>query len=83
MTLIVKRVKDGWIVCRSGSCKHSHFRSKSAAVNLKQLLIKGIMPKSPYYLESARRLLTEDEFKYLKVEHKQKYVNRGGYGKRT
>lgn len=78
MILIVKRVHNGWIVCRKGTEKHSHFRSGTAARNFKGLITRGLKPKSPYYLESARRVLTEDEFKHLKDEKKQKYVNRGG-----
>ena len=78
MTLIVRRVQDGFIVYRQGTEKHSHFRSESAAKKFKRLIIKGIRPKSPYYIESARRLLTAKELSELHDEHKQKYINRGG-----
>ena len=77
MTLIVRRVEDGWVLYRKGTERHSHFRSKYAASTLKKLLIKGIRPKSLYYIESAKRLLTEKELSELHDEHKQKYVNRG------
>ncbi len=78
MTLLIKKTHHGWIVCRSGTDKHSHFRTKESAKHLKQLLIKGVKPKSPYYLESARRLLTTEEYNHLREERKQKYINRGG-----
>jgi len=78
MTLITKRVQDGWIVCRKGTEKHSHFRSRKAANNFKSIILRGLMPKSPYYIESAKRVLTSEEFEHLREERKQKYINRGG-----
>ncbi len=77
ITLVVRKVHDGFIIYRKGTEKHSHFRSKEAANKFKRLIVKGIRPKSPYYIESARRLLTPKELSELHDEHKQKYVNRG------
>jgi len=73
----VKSVQDGWLVCRKGTDKHSHFKSKPAAKNLKHLLIRGIKPKSPYYLESARRLLTQDEFEHLHDKQNRSMLIKG------
>ena len=79
MSLHFKEVKDGYIVYRKGSEKHTHFSSKHGARKFLYLMNKGLLPNSPYFVESARRVLTEDEFNNLKVKHKQKYhnVNRG------
>ena len=79
MSLHFKEVKDGYIVYKKGTEKHTHFKNKHGARKFLYLMNNRLMPESPYFVESARRVLTEDEFKNLKVRRKQKYcnVNRG------
>lgn len=76
ITLHFKETQDGFIVYRPGTDKHSHFRSKRAAKNFISLMKKRLRPRSPYYQESARRVLTVEEFNHLKDEPKQRYKNR-------
>jgi len=79
LSLHYKEVKDGYIVYRKGTEKHTHFNSKHGARKFLYLMNKNLLPQSPYFVESARRVLTEEEFKKLKIRRKQKYcnVNRG------
>lgn len=74
-----KEVRDGYIVYRKDTEKHTHFKSKNGARKFLYLMNKNLLPQSPYFVESARRLLTEEEFNKLKTRRKQKYcnVNRG------
>ncbi len=79
MNLHFKEVKDGYIVYRDGTRKHTHFKSKHGARKFIYLMDKSLLPQSPYFVESAKRVLTEEEFNKLKIRRKQKYhnVNRG------
>ncbi len=79
MRLYIKKVRDGYIVCRCGSNKHSHFKSEHGAKDFLKFMKKGLLPKSPYFIESAKRVLTEKEFNKLRTKTKQTYhnVNRG------
>lgn len=74
----LKKVRDGYILynTKGGYEKHSHFRNKKSACKCRTLINKGIMPKQPYFIESARRLLSEKEFEQLKKKKvKSYYVN--------
>lgn len=56
--------------------QHSHFKRKSGALKLIELIRMGLMPKKPYFIKAAKRLLTEEEFKQLKIKRKKPdYVN--------
>ncbi len=65
---IVKKVENGFIVKRRNSTyeQHAHFRSHSSAKNFARTMYNGIMPTSKWFKSSARRLLTEDEYKELR-----------------
>lgn len=77
MLLFCKKVRDGYIVNRKGGTyeQHSHFSSEMAGRRFIKLINKGLLPKSPYYLQAAKRVLLESEFNRLKVQQKTKYVN--------
>lgn len=65
------------IVIRIGGAyeQHAHLRNISSAKGLINLLMHGLLPKSDYLKESARRLLTEEEYSNLKIP-KDKYYNK-------
>lgn len=78
---LLKRIEvhNGWIVYRVGGTRkqHTHFYNKKAAGAFLKLMKKGILPNNHYFLESARRVLTEKEFKQLRKERKkQKFINK-------
>lgn len=73
------KVHSGWLVYRKGGSRkqHTHFYNETGAIAFIKLMKRGILPDSPYFAESARRVLTEKEFKELRKQKiKQKYVNR-------
>ena len=72
-----KKVQKGHLIYRHNGTReqHTHFTTKTAAYRFLNLMNKGLLPKSPYFIESAKRVLTEREFKNLKVNVKQKYYN--------
>ena len=84
INLQYKRVRQcgrkKWIVYnthKKGS--HTHFYTEDACKDIICLLEKGILPSNEYFLESAKRLLAESEFKKLgKKKKKPRYYNRGG-----
>ena len=77
--IVIKKVHDGYIIHIKGRQEHSHYKHRSGAEMLKKLLVKGIRPHRDYFLIAAQRILTEEEFNSLKVNVKQKYVNRCQY----
>lgn len=55
--------------------QHSHFQKLSDIYKFIDILNKGLLPKSRYWKEAARRLLTEEEYDQLRDKRKPKYVN--------
>ena len=83
--LHIKKTHGHYVVYNTEKDKaHTHIRSAKTARKLISLLERGILPDSPFLIESARRLLTIDEFMKLK-EHKKKqhYINIGVKGCRS
>ncbi len=69
---VLQTGKSSYVVVRkntSNYSEHSHLSSLHGAISLIKLLDHGLMPKSDYLKESARRLLREKEFNKLKVLH--------------
>ena len=74
----LKKVKNGYILYNSsgGYERHSHFKNKKAACRCKALINNGVLPNQPYFIESARRLLSPKEFERLRFKNKkEKYIN--------
>ena len=77
MDLHFKKVRSGHIVYNRDKKKsHSHIRRPLTCIKLIKLLERYEKPHSPYLLESARRLLTKDEFNRLRERNKkERYIN--------
>ena len=79
MKLSYKRVnqckENPWLVYRVGTEQHTHLKSKGSCLTLIRLINQGILPKSSYLRESAKRLLTDKEYEKLNNKTKQRYVN--------
>ena len=82
---VVLEVKRGFIVVNTilkpdkdhPNGYHSHFKYSDKATTCINLIERGLKPYSPKMRESARRILTNDEFRRLRdTEPKQKYKNR-------
>lgn len=72
----VKRSSDGdYIIIRLSNNRHGHFVRESSAYDLIDMLCKGKLPKSEYFRDCAKRLLSDSEFKSLRSKIKPKYVN--------
>jgi hypothetical protein len=70
----VKRVRRGWVVTRGEL--HSHFSDSNGCQHCLSFIIAGVLPNNPYYVTAVRRLLTEDEFKSMRIpKTKQRYIN--------
>lgn len=70
----LKKVRDGYILYSEYG--HSHFKNKKTANKCKCLINKGILPSQAYFVESAKRLLSEKEFiKLHSKKKKDKYYN--------
>lgn len=55
--------------------QHSHFTTYHSAVEFVNLMEKGIMPHSEYFIVAAKRLLTEEEFnKLTKLGNKEDII---------
>lgn len=80
MRFTIKKTSHDYIVIRiNGEYKqHSHFRSKSGARKIIELIEHGKMPTKKYFIIAAKRLLTEEEFEQLRGCKKQRYYNQGG-----
>ena len=80
MRFTIKRTSHDYVVIRIGGTydQHSHFRNKSGARKIIELLTHNQLPTKKYFKDAAKRLLTEEEYKQLKGGKKQKYYNRGG-----
>ena len=73
---LVKATGDGdFVVVRTSLHTHAHFASKKGALDLIDIICKGRLPKSEYFIQASKRLLTNDEFKALSNKSKQKYLN--------
>jgi len=46
--------------------QHSHFKKLEHAKSFLKIIDKGLMPRSQYWMEAARRIMSEDEFNNLK-----------------
>ena len=56
---------------------HAHFRKLSGAKLIITLFNKQIIPRRRYFIESMRRITTEDEYlTFRKQKTKQKYYNK-------
>ena len=75
--LHIKKIRNGtFILYNKYTGGHSHFRNRKAAATCRRLLIKGIMPKQPYFRETARRVLTDDDWESLRQKkQKDMYIN--------
>jgi len=54
---------------------HSHFKTENGARTFLELIGKGLLPRSRYFKEAARRLLCSEEYKGLMECRKEKYIN--------
>ena len=80
MRFTIKRTSHDYVVIRvEGEYdQHSHFKSKSGARKIIELIEHGKRPTKKYFVIAARRLLTEEEFEQLQSSGKPKYYNKGG-----
>ena len=79
MTFYVRQDKRaGWVIIRVNGHyeQHAHIKSMAGCQQLLRLIEMGLEPKSDWLQQSARRLLTDDEYQMLK-RTKDRYVNRG------
>ena len=73
---IVKPTGDGdFVVVRTTLHTHAHFASKKGALDLIDILCKGRLPKSEYFIQASKRLLSTAEFLALNNKSKQRYIN--------
>lgn len=71
------RVCGGWIIANGD--RHAHFESKRAAEICIDLLDRSQLPTNRYYLQAAKRLLSDEDFSKLKTfKSKPAYINRRG-----
>ncbi|WP_432400972.1 hypothetical protein [Wukongibacter sp. M2B1] len=54
---------------------HAHFRKLNDIYKFLNIISKGLLPKSPYWREAARRLLSVEEYESLRDKRKPRYVN--------
>lgn len=80
MTFYIRQDKAGWVIIRVGGTyqQHAHVKSMAGCMQLIRLIEMGLEPKSDWLQQSARRLLTDEEYRGLK-RVKDKYVNRGRF----
>ncbi len=80
MRFTIKRTTRDVVVIREGGEyeQHSHFRTYKGARKIIELIEHNKMPTKKYFIQAAKRLLTEEEFEELQGSKKQKYYNRGG-----
>ena len=81
MTFYVRQDKRaGWVIIRVNGHyeQHAHIKSMAGCQQLLRLIEMGLEPKSDWLQQSARRLLTDEEYQKLK-RTKDKYVNRGRF----
>ena len=76
-----KSVSDGHLVyTRHG---HTHIVNDHVCNLFISLLKRGILPNSPYLIESARRVLSKESFeKLVPQKKKDKYYNKPKHSKR-
>ena len=76
-----------WIIKRTNGTEgqHGHLSNKSMCYSVRNWILKGIVPKKKYFIETVKRLLTTEELKHMKVKQKQSYFNHNPkhYGRRT
>ena len=73
---LVKATGDGdFVLVRTSNHRHAHFASKRGALDLIDILCKGRLPKSDYFIEASKRLLSTAEFLALNNKSKQRYLN--------
>ena len=75
-----KERRHGWVIIRVGFPYdyHSHLSTEAGCQQLMRLIEMGLEPRSERLQQSARRLLTDEEYRGLK-RVKDKYVNRGRF----
>ena len=78
MTFYIRQDKAGWVIIRVNGHyeQHAHIKSMAGCQQLLRLIEMGLEPKSDWLQQSARRLLTDEEYQRLK-RTKDRYVNRG------
>lgn len=54
---------------------HAHFKDIKGAKDCISLICRGLLPRSRYYKEACRRLLTQEQYNGLIERHKDKYIN--------
>lgn len=77
MRFTIKRTTRDYVVIRvNGEYEqHSHFKSKSGARKMIELIEHNKLPDKKYFRIAAKRLLTEEEYDSLVGSKKQKYYN--------
>jgi len=70
-----RRVTTRYMVVRLDGTHdmHTHIRSMFGSKKLIELILKGKMPMNSYLNESARRILTEEEFNSLELNEEYIY----------
>ena len=81
MRFTIKKTSRDYVVIRINGeyQQHAHFKKSSGARKIIELIEHGKLPTKKYFIDAAKRLLTEEEFEQLRGGKKQKYynVNRG------
>lgn len=54
---------------------HAHFADIRGALECIDFICRGLMPRSKYYQEACRRLLTTEQYEQLIERKKEKYIN--------
>lgn len=54
---------------------HAHFRKLKDIYKFINIINKGLLPRSFYWKEAARRLLSVEEYGQLRDKRKPRYVN--------
>lgn len=70
-----KKVQCGYIVINKENKTHTHIQSHKTATGFIRNLNRGVLPKSKYLQQSAKKILTQQEYEGLKGYNKQKYIN--------
>ena len=55
--------------------QHSHFQKLNDIYKFINIINKGLLPRSKYWKEAARRLLSVEEYGQLRDKRKERYIN--------
>ena len=78
MKLSLTKIRNGWRVTREyyPGDMHAHFCSEDAAKKFMHLMKRGIKPKNSWFLEAARRILTDEEYHHY-IDESLKRLEQG------